>query len=60
MTYKIRYTPEAQRDMDAVWDGVAVIDDVVVLRPVCHWSEYRLDKRESEGENQKQKYKSST
>ena len=22
MTYKIRYTPEAQRDMDAVWDGV--------------------------------------
>ena len=22
MTYKIRYAPEAQRDMDAVWDGV--------------------------------------
>lgn len=20
--YKIRYTPEAMRDMDAVWDGV--------------------------------------
>ena len=22
MTWKLRYTPEAQRDMDAVWDGV--------------------------------------
>ena len=22
MSFKIRYTPEAQRDMDAVWDGV--------------------------------------
>ena len=22
MICKIRYTPEAQRDMDAVWDGV--------------------------------------
>ena len=22
MKYKIRYTPEAQNDMDAVWDGV--------------------------------------
>lgn len=22
MKYKIHYTPEAQRDMDAVWDGV--------------------------------------
>ena len=22
MMYKIRYTPAAQKDMDAVWDGV--------------------------------------
>lgn len=22
ITYKIRYTPEAMRDMEAVWDGV--------------------------------------